>query len=67
MKLQSRYCGKKDPKISPWQPNARLLRDCAIDLDLDLVLDLDLDLDLVLVLVLDLDLDLDQDHDSWLD
>jgi hypothetical protein len=67
MKLQSRYCGKKDPKISPWQPNARLLRDCAIDLDLDLVLDLDLDLDLVLVLVLDLDLDLDQDQDSWLD
>ena len=63
MKLQSRYCGKKDLKISPWQPNARLLRDCAIDLDLDLVLDHDLDLVLVLVL----DLDLDQDHDSWLD
>lgn len=59
MKLQSSYCGKKDPKISPWEPNARLLRDCAIDLDLDLDLVLDLDLDLVL--------DLDQDHDSWLD
>jgi hypothetical protein len=61
MKLQSSYCGKKDPKISHWEPNARLLRDCAIDLDLDLDLVLDLDLDLVLVL------DLDQDHDSWLD